>query len=124
MPTMLALNRSVGSAGAARPAMLATRVHTPARCLRRSASGPRPRSLAVRSSNGGGPGSFGSNNGSNDALFVAKLVAVSFAGAVAVKYGSLLTDIPFQPNAPLAMFLVLGPPSAYAALLWASENKE
>lgn len=52
-----------------------------------------------------------------DALFLAKLVGVSVGGAAAIKYGSLLTDIPFDPNAALALFLVAAPPVVYALIL-------
>ncbi|GIL73606.1 hypothetical protein Vretifemale_3775 [Volvox reticuliferus] len=70
-----------------------------------------------RASDDRGIGSFG-NDSSNDITFVGKIAAISFAGAAVIKYGSLILDVPFQPNALLAMLLVLGPPTAYALLLW------
>ncbi|GLI64687.1 hypothetical protein VaNZ11_008041 [Volvox africanus] len=70
-----------------------------------------------RASDDRGIGSFG-NDSSDDITFIGKVAGISFAGAAAIKYGSLILDIPFQPNALLAMLLVLGPPAAYALLLW------
>jgi hypothetical protein len=39
------------------------------------------------------------------------------AGALVVKYGSLLIDAPFRPSAWLAWFLVLMPPVVYSVIL-------
>lgn len=44
------------------------------------------------------------------------MLAVSFAGGAAVKYGSLLVDFPFEPTAAAALAFVLGPPIVWAAL--------
>ncbi|KAG2446485.1 hypothetical protein HYH02_008476 [Chlamydomonas schloesseri] len=71
----------------------------------------------VRANGDRGPGAFG-NDGNSDVVFVAKLAAVSFGGAALIKYGSLVLDVPFEPNGLLAMTLVLGPPIAYAALMY------
>ena len=69
----------------------------------------------------------------SDAMFLAKLVGISFGGArggpqtvsdhnpspgaAVIKYGSLLTDVPFNANAALALLMVAAPPVVYAALL-------
>ncbi len=46
------------------------------------------------------------------------------AGAVVIKYGSLLLDAPFQPDAGLGLTLVLGPCLVYSiALLFRSRQK-
>ena len=50
-----------------------------------------------------------------DALFLGKLLLVAFVGGAVVKYGSLLIDLPFQPNAAAACAIVLLPPAAWAA---------
>ncbi|GLC56891.1 hypothetical protein PLESTB_001160300 [Pleodorina starrii] len=78
---------------------------------------PATRSLVMARASDNGPGAFG-NDASSDLVFICKIAGISFAGAAAIKYGSLVMDIPFQANAILAMSLVLGPPIAYAALLW------
>lgn len=52
-----------------------------------------------------------------DVKFLAKLAGVSFGGAAAVKYGSLVFPVAFHPDAALALALVIGPPVIYAALL-------
>lgn len=36
------------------------------------------------------------------------------AGAAVVKYGSLLSSVPFNPDGTLALTVVLGPPLAYS----------
>ncbi|KAF5839545.1 hypothetical protein DUNSADRAFT_518 [Dunaliella salina] len=51
-----------------------------------------------------------------DLLFMGKLFATSFAISAIIKWGSLLTPIPFTPNSALAAVLVIGPPAFYAAL--------
>jgi hypothetical protein len=56
----------------------------------------------------------------SDPEFLLKLVATSFALGAVVKYGSLLTSLPFTPSTGGALALVLGPPlmwSAWALLL-------
>jgi hypothetical protein len=81
----------------------------------------------------------------SDAYFLAKLAVLSFAGdsrihlqfffamltsgqqahhswccdagAATVKYGSLLIDIPFEPNLPLALALIVTPCAVYSATL-------
>lgn len=72
----------------------------------------------------------------SDPIFLVKLVGASLGGAwcatlsstshqhppadtgaAVIKYGSLLTDIPFDANAALALLMVAAPPVAYAALL-------
>jgi hypothetical protein len=49
-----------------------------------------------------------------DLEFLAKLVVVSFAGGAVIKYGSLLSDVPFSANSSVALGLVLLPPIAYS----------
>jgi hypothetical protein len=39
------------------------------------------------------------------------------AGAAAIKYGSLVFELPFQPNPAVALTLVLGTPAAYSLFL-------
>ncbi|KAG2433883.1 hypothetical protein HXX76_008236 [Chlamydomonas incerta] len=92
-------------------------VHRYASVAGRSSPAPQRASPIVRASGDRGPGSFG-NDGNSDVVFVAKLAAVSFGGAALIKYGSLVLDVPFEPNGALAMTLVLGPPIAYAALMF------
>ncbi|KAG1653815.1 hypothetical protein FOA52_001018 [Chlamydomonas sp. UWO 241] len=53
----------------------------------------------------------------SDAVFLAKLALLSFTGAAAIKYGSLLTPIAASANPVLAVVLVVGPPLAYGAML-------
>ena len=50
-----------------------------------------------------------------DALFLGKLLLVAFVGGCTIKYGSLLIDLPFQPNAAAAWAIVLLPPVVWAA---------
>lgn len=50
-----------------------------------------------------------------DALFLGKLLLVAFVGGATIKYGSLLIDLPFQPNAAAAWAIVLMPPVVWAA---------
>lgn len=38
-------------------------------------------------------------------------------GAAAIKYGSLVFELPFHPNAVVALALVLGTPAAYSLFL-------
>jgi hypothetical protein len=64
---------------------------------------------------GAEPGPQGSSGG--DAAFLAKLVAVSFAGAAALKYGSLFLSAPFHPDSTLAAAMVILPTAAYGAIL-------
>jgi hypothetical protein len=59
----------------------------------------------------------GSNSDDNDLAYVAKLAVLSFAGAAAIKYGSLLVSLPHEPSLPVALFVVLGTPVAYSAWL-------
>lgn len=44
-------------------------------------------------------------------------VCLSVAGAALIKYGSLAIELPFQPNAAVALALVLGTPAAYSLYL-------
>jgi len=52
-----------------------------------------------------------------------KLLALSLAGSLVVKYGELAVDFPFQaaPTAALAMVLI---PSALNILKWKSRSEE
>ncbi len=74
---------------------------------------PRRRPAAASGDDGAGPS--GAAAGDSDALFLLKLLAVSFSTAAAVKYGSLLIDAPFRPEAGAAAALVLAPPLALGA---------
>lgn len=53
----------------------------------------------------------------SDLMFLGKLLAVSFAGAAAVKYGSLWIDAPFEPSLGLAMAMVFIP-TGFNMLKW------
>jgi len=53
----------------------------------------------------------------SDLMFLGKLVAVSFVGAAAVKYGSLWIDAPFEPSLGLAMAMVFVP-TGFNMLKW------
>lgn len=44
-------------------------------------------------------------------------VCCVLAGAAAIKYGSLVFELPFHPNAAVALTLVLGTPAAYSLFL-------
>jgi hypothetical protein len=58
------------------------------------------------------------SNGDNDDLaYVAKVAALSLAGAAAIKYGSLLVALPHEPSLPVALAIVLGTPALYSAWL-------
>ena len=50
----------------------------------------------------------------SDVAFVAKMVIASFVLGGVIKYGSLLVDFPFQPNAAAALLFVLAPPAIWA----------
>lgn len=54
--------------------------------------------------------------GSNDALVstTAKLTTSALLGGALIKYGSLCVDVPFQPNAVLALAIVSAPPLGFA----------
>eukprot|EP00884_Botryococcus_braunii_P000072 jgi/Botrbrau1/10065/Bobra.0355s0020.1 len=98
----------------------------------RHAHAPRPRQQVARASGDNGANqTTGSNGGppqkapvnpwagveminDTDTKFVLKLLVVSFAGAAAVKYGSLLSSVPFSPDPTLAITVVLGPPILYS----------
>eukprot|EP00890_Picochlorum_soloecismus_P000887 jgi/Picsp_1/179/NSC_00179-R1_predicted protein [Chlamydomonas reinhardtii] len=54
------------------------------------------------------------NSVSDDAAFLLKLVAVSFAGGALIKYGSLFSSIPFTPSPIMAVSIVMFPPLAFA----------
>ncbi|KAK9841496.1 hypothetical protein WJX74_006760 [Apatococcus lobatus] len=60
----------------------------------------------------------------SDTSFLIKLLFISIGGAAVVKYGSLLLDAPFQPDAGLGLTLVLGPCLIYSiALLYKSREE-
>ncbi|KAL4458235.1 hypothetical protein ABPG75_013100 [Micractinium tetrahymenae] len=60
----------------------------------------------------------------SDAAFLLKLAAVSFALGGAIKYGSLLIALPFEPNAGAALLFVLGPPLIWSAIKLAQSQQE
>jgi hypothetical protein len=81
---------------------------------------------AARNDDGSSSGSSGSGaDGSglppvlqeSDLAFLLRLAGVSFALGAVIKYGSLLVDLPFTPNAAAGTALVFAPPIAWAA--WA-----
>ena len=53
----------------------------------------------------------------SDPVFLAKLLAISFSGAAAVKYGSLFLETPFHPDLGLAAAFVVLPTLAYWGVL-------
>lgn len=75
--------------------------------------------VAMARAAGNGDGAKGSSSidGDSDHLYVAKLAALSFAGAAAIKYGSQLVALPHEPSAAVALAAVLGTPVAYSAWL-------
>ena len=63
---------------------------------------------------------------SNDALYVAKFAASSFAGAALIKYGSTFLDAPTHPEGKAAAALVVLPTLLYCAFLavWSSSSSK
>ncbi|CAL5225501.1 g8330 [Coccomyxa viridis] len=55
--------------------------------------------------------------GESDSTFFVKLLVISFAGAAAVKYGSLLLDTPFQPSLAVGLSIIAAPCVAFAVYL-------
>ena len=49
--------------------------------------------------------------------------AISLAGSVAVKYGSLLIDTPFEPSPAVATLLIAGPTVVFSVVLAALSAK-
>lgn len=47
---------------------------------------------------------------------------IKYTGAIVIKYGSLLTNVPFEPNALLALSMVAAPPLVYAVILAVQSN--
>ncbi len=62
--------------------------------------------------------------GDNDAAFLAKTLVGSLAGGAAVKYASLLSDLPFEPSLPLALAIILSGTAATGAALAARSAQE
>lgn len=106
---------------------------TPLAMPQRAASSSRRSPQCAASSGGGGPAdppppggateqqqqqqqAPGGSSMDSDAVFLAKMAGGSFALGACIKYGSLLVDVPFQPTATAALFLVLSPPIVWAAL--------
>jgi hypothetical protein len=77
------------------------------------------RERAVAHATGGGDGNSNNNTDDNDLAYLAKLAVLSFAGAAAIKYGSLLVALPHEPNLAVALALAVGTPVAYGAWLLA-----
>jgi hypothetical protein len=59
----------------------------------------------------------------SDAAFLAKGLVGSFAGGAAVKYASLLSDVPFEPSLPLALAIIGGGMAATTASLVARSRE-
>jgi len=57
----------------------------------------------------------------NDLFFVGKLAAISIAGAYAIKYGSLLIDLPFEADLRWALAIIFVP-SGLNVLKWLSRS--
>ena len=62
--------------------------------------------------------------GDSDSSFLAKTLLGSFAGGAALKYGSLLSDTPFQPSLPLALAIIAAGTAATGAALAARGAEE
>lgn len=77
----------------------------------------RRRGVAARAT-----GSGDGDGGDSDLAYVAKLAVLSFAGAAAIKYGSLFFALPHEPSLAVALAAALGTPAAYAAWLLARGN--
>lgn len=60
----------------------------------------------------------------SDAVFLLKLAATSFALGGAIKYGSLLLALPFEPSAAAAVLIVLAPPLIWSAIKLAQSQQE
>lgn len=59
-------------------------------------------------------------------MYVGKLLGISLVGGAAVKYGSLLSSIPFEPSAGLALTMIALPPvlmSVYFAVNGGGDKK-
>lgn len=50
--------------------------------------------------------------------FAGKLVVGTFVGAAAVKYGSLLLALPFEPDLSVALIFVCSPVLLFALFFW------
>lgn len=60
----------------------------------------------------------------SDAVFLLKLAATSFALGGAIKYGSLLVALPFEPNAAAAVAIVLAPATIWSARKLAQSQQD
>lgn len=98
-----------------------SRLGTTHACNRCKANIQRPHTRRVARSAQSGQGS---TEVEGNAAFVAKLLVGSTAGGALAKYGSLLIDSPFEPDAGLAWGFVLGPCLISAALLLASSAQD
>jgi hypothetical protein len=58
-----------------------------------------------------------------DMFFVAKLAAISIAGAYAVKYGSRLIDAPFEADLSVALAIIFVP-TGLNMLKWQLRSKK
>ena len=58
----------------------------------------------------------------SNAVLAAKLVGITVLASYAVKYGELGLDVPFSPNAPLAIAMIVGIP-AITAYQYAAQSK-
>lgn len=53
----------------------------------------------------------------SDSAFLLKLLGLCVFGGAAIKYGSLLLDLPFEPNSAIAVTAVVLPPAVYSLIL-------
>ncbi len=60
----------------------------------------------------------------SDAVFLLNLAATSFALGGAIKYGSLLVALPFEPNATAAVAIVLAPATIWSARKLAQSQQD
>ncbi|PSC69586.1 thiamine biosynthesis [Micractinium conductrix] len=56
-------------------------------------------------------------------MFLLKLAAISVTLGAAIKYGSLLTDLAFTPNAGVATAIVAAPSLIWAAFKLSEQDK-
>ncbi|KAL4534883.1 hypothetical protein Ndes2526B_g05808 [Nannochloris sp. 'desiccata'] len=115
--------------GVAKTQQLRSTLHSSQHIVCRSSaarSAPRRAYSAIRASenNQNGTGSIDSDekrttvaesiSKESDIVFLLRLISISFAGGAAIKYGSLVAELPGAPNGPAALAIVCTPPAIYA----------
>ncbi|MEW5315280.1 MAG: hypothetical protein WDW38_006721 [Sanguina aurantia] len=59
----------------------------------------------------------------SDLAYFVRLTIISISGAAMVKYGSLIINAPFHPDAGVALALVFGPPLIYSLILFLDNQR-